>query len=270
MLLNKNIMNAKNIIQLSMEFYSDSRPNLIGPKIKMQLHKILKSVPDNSASKSYFVCAGQYLYTNYIKDHLLLIFIILFVAILLLIRYFTYKKNKVDSNKQENVTENYDGLLNEVSIEQIKHIITSDQPTVNPTKSVDGQDREHVNYLPADMPIKLNGKDITYTKQIYDDPQKFENLNTPNYNYEAAHYSPRSYYNGTYNTYQNSVDTNIPNPIGLPVSFNTSTEKFVNYATSANNDNVDLYQSILDNKEYNMSSNFTTKASRSIDYPFAM
>lgn len=249
-----------------MEFYSDSKPNLIGPKIKMQLHNILKT-PACAPDESYFVKFMKYIYNGYIKDNLVIISIVVIIIVSLCVRYFSYKRKK-RSNGNKKITENYEGLLNEISVEQIKHIVYSDQPTVDPTKSVVKQDKEYTNYPPADLSINLNSKDVEFKQKISPDPPEFENLNTPNYNYEAVHYNPRTYYNGTYNTYENSMDTNIPNPIGLPVNFNTSTEKFVKFATDANNDNVNFYQSILDNKDYNMTNNFYTTGNRAIDPPF--
>jgi cbb3-type cytochrome oxidase subunit 3 len=259
-----------------MEFYSDSRPNLIGPKIKMQLHNILKSQSVSSNQhESYFIKGCKYIYDSYMKNNLVIIFIVLIIIILLTIRYFNYKKQKHNGNNNHNngnITENYDNLLNELSFEQLKHIVRSDEPSVDPTKSVERQDKEYVNYPPTPLPINLQNSEnsIVYKQNIYPDPPDFENLNTPNYNYEAVHYNPRAYYHGTHNTYKNSVDTNIPNPIGLPVNFNSSTEKFVKYAVDANNDNIDNYQSILDNKDYNMTNNFFTKRNRNIDPPFVI
>ena len=248
----------------------------------MQIHNILKSQKVNNNTVGNFF---KNLYDSHIRPNLFVILVVIIIILLLLIRYVTYKKqkkiNSINENyevtngvrKYGNPSENikgYDDLFNELSFDQIKHLIKSEQPSVDPTKSVDNQNKEYTNYPPEKLPINLNdGNGITLKKNIYPDPPNFENLNTPNYNYEAAHYNPRAYYHGTYNTYRNSVDTVIPNPIGLPVNFNTSTEQFVKYATDENNNNVNMYQSILDNKEYNMTNNFYNgRSDRVIDPPY--
>jgi hypothetical protein len=235
-----------------MEFFYDSKPNLIGPKIKMHMHNILKIKPvPNKHIGTVAVGGMKYLYNSFIKGRVVLILTTIIITILLIYRYVTYKKQKNIEHKS-NIMEKYEACLNEAYIDQIKHIMYSDQPSIDPTKSVNNQDKEITNYPPTNIPINLSDG-IVNKQNIYPEPTNFELLNTPNYNYEAVHYNPRSYYNGTYNTYENSVDSNIQNSIGLPVNFNTTTEKFVKYATDSNNDNLNLYQSIIDNKEYNMS-----------------
>jgi len=233
-----------------MEFYSDSKPNLIGPTMKKIASKIIKMPSQNSTISDKVSNMITIFYNDYIQNNLLITFITLVFIVFLIYSYYAHQKNK---KPKENFRNEEQKIINEIMKEQTEHVMISEQPSVDRLHSVKPQETEKVNYPPEPIPINIPGKGFIAAQNIYPDPIHFETLNTPNYDYNNVYTNPsRSYYNGTYNTYNGPQDTNIYNPLGFPTDFNSTTGKFVKEMTDANTFNILNYQSILDNAQDNM------------------
>lgn len=212
-----------------MSFFSDSKPNLIGPKTKLTIDNMMKSQNYNYIISNKISSFFSVIFNDYIFEYKYTLLFILIITILLIWRYRYYTRY-VKLLKKENFNE--DNLFNEISFEQVKHLLKSKQPSVNPLKSINKQSK-----------IKCNKENIINNTPI----TQFQNLNTPNYNYDYPYDNAREYYNGTYNTYENAQDTSIQHPYDFPTNFNTSTGDFVDYMTYMNDKNIVDYRTILDN-----------------------
>jgi len=224
-----------------MEFYSRSKPNLIAPKLKKTIYKIMK---DNSKNKTISEKISNLLYEfykSYIYENKVLILIIFLIIIFLMYRYYNRKEKFANDD-------DYD-VLKDIMGPQTSHLRYDTQPYFNNLKSVEDQ-QQSVNYPPDPLPVNIPDKGIVYTRNLYDDPDPYPKINTANYDYDNVYKNKSlSYYNGTHNTYNNAQDTNIINPLGYLNNFNTSTGDFVGQMTDENTKNILDYQSILDNNQ---------------------
>lgn len=268
-----------------MEFYSNSKPNLIGSKMKKTVYKIMKKGSNNTISDKISNIMSS-TYTNYVKDNLLLIISIAIIIIFLTYRYYN-KKNRENFDKSNeanfNNSDNFNNPNDQHSIvdnilNQTNHLKYDSQPTLDILKSVDDQ-KEKVNYPPDPIRIDIpklnnlpNQKDqnyydncknynndtnqTIYARNIYPELPNFINLNTPNYNYNNVYDNNQlSYYTGTYNPYQHDISGQygtIVNPLGFNTNFNQTTGEFIDGMTNLNKKNLYDYQSILDNMNNNL------------------
>jgi hypothetical protein len=242
-----------------MEFYSNSKPDLVGPKIKKTVYNIMKKKSTDSTISDKISNIMSTFYKNYIEQNKLITFFMIISIIFLIYRYYTNKKNGSNKSNEEYINirkHDEQNVFNEILNNQTAHLRYDSQPSFNKLHSVK-QQAEPINYPPNPLPIRLPEKGLIYAKNIYPDPDTFTNLNTPNYNYDNVYQNPtRSYYTGTRNTYENAKDTNIYNHLSgkwsYPTNFNTSTGDFVQQMTTANNNNIVSYQTILDNMNNNL------------------
>lgn len=234
-----------------MDFFSNSKPDLVGPKVKKSVFKIIKMGGNvNSTISDKISSIFESLYKDYISEYKLIFVIIVFIIIFLLYRY--YNKEKADKiKKEEKFSADEQRIINQIMNEQTADIKYDTQPSFNPLYSVNEQQQDNVNYPPEELPVNVPGKGIIFTKNLYNNyPAAYPNLEVPNYDYNAVYkYPSRSYYSGTYDTYKNAQDTNIINPFGWSNNFNSNTGAFVSGMTDANKQNVLDYQTMLDTME---------------------
>jgi len=234
-----------------MEYYYGKQPNLIGPIMKSTVTKAIKQSNINNTISDKITSYIENLYKQYIIDNKIVIFIIIIIVLFLFYRYYN-KNNKNNKNsKNEHYDNNNNNLLKEINKYQQECLITNDQPTMNPIKSIDDQPTK-VYYPPDPLPINIPEKGLVYTRNLYEDPKSYSSLNHVNYDYNAVH-GDRSYYLGTYPTYQSKQDTTIINPYSWSNDFNTNSGNFVNSMTNKNMENVMDYQTILNNMENDLS-----------------
>ena len=228
-----------------MDFYSNSKPDLIGPKVKKSVYKIIKKNTGGAIISDKISDVLMIFYKNYISPNMFTVVIFVVVIIFLLYRYY----NKGTNNDEEKFTQAESNIIDEIFNDQTSHLKYDSQPTLDILQSVN-EHSEPINYPPDPLPINIPDKGIIHTKNLYNYPQPYANLNNPNYNYNNVYEHPsRSYYTGTYNTYADAQDTNIVNPYDWSNNFNTTTGDFVGQMTDANTRNIVDYQTILDNTQ---------------------
>jgi hypothetical protein len=247
-----------------MDFFSGKNPDLIGPTMKSTLNEIMnKPQINNSTISEKITNVIINFYNDYIYEHMFVVIIIIIIITCLIFRYYD-KKNKKESfvlNESKSKKQNKD------LIEEIKDYNFDDeldaQPNatsppagymyMNPTNGINKQENELVVAYPPDkLPVNDNGN-IIFTRNLYKNPVADEPLNAPDYDYDNVYKNKsRTYYSGAYNTYKNSQDTNIENPLGFSNKFNTTMGNFVGQMTDKNLQSVLGYQTIADNIESNL------------------
>lgn len=232
-----------------MDYFSRAKPNLIDPKLKKTINKIIKKNPSDYTISNWIADMIKSFYRSYIKNNKLIVTVIIIIIVFLTHRYYKAKKRK--EQFQSEFGED-DFLMNDIN-NQTKHLRYDTQPSFNRLYSVKGQ-HQKVTYPADPLPIRLPNEGIQYRRDIYnEDVKEFPHLNTPNYDYNNVYKSnSRSYYNGTYNTYKNAKDTEFVNPLGFSNAFNTTTGKFVGGMTDKNEKVVTDYREIIDNMEDNL------------------
>lgn len=235
-----------------MDFFSKTKPNLIDPKMKKTVYKIIKKNPLNYTISEKISEMMNKFYKSYIKQNLFFILVILAIVIFLVYRY--YKKKENDKNN-ENFQYEFDEdayLMNDIN-NQTNHLRYDTQPSFDRLHSVKYQE-EPVYYPPDPLPINLSGKGIQYKRDIYNEKvNPFPYLNTPNYDYNNVYTNTsRLYHNGTYNTYNDAKDTELVNPLGYSNKFNTTTGDFIKGMTDKNEKVITDYREIIDNMEGNL------------------
>jgi len=227
-----------------MEFYSRSKPNLINNDIKRKVYKIIKKKSISKYTISEKISnLMSYMYKHYIQENKGLVIIIVIIILFLVYRYYN----------KSSITERYSNanVLDDITKALTKHLVYDTQPSFNRLQSVDEQ-AEKINYPPGPLPINLSGDKVVLAKDLYK-VDKFPTMNTPKYNYDNVYTDPsRSYYTGTYNTYDQAQDTDILNPYGYPNNFNTSTGKFITQMTDKNKKNIMDFQGVIDNRDNNL------------------
>jgi len=229
-----------------MEFFSKSQPNLIDADIKKKVFKIIQKKYISKYTISEKIShLMSYMYKHFVQENKGLVIFVVVIVLFLVYRYY----NK--SPKTEKYTNN-NTVLADLTNAMTKHLVYNKQPSFDRLKSVDEQQTEHINYPPTPLPINLSGDKVVLAKDLYK-VDKFPTLNTPKYDYDNVYTDPsRSYYTGTYNTYQNAQDTDIKNPLGFSNAFNTTTGNFITQMTDANKQNISDFQGVIDNRDNNL------------------
>jgi hypothetical protein len=225
------------------DYYYGRKPNLIGPLMTNTVNDISQKPVNGNTISDKVSGVFTAFYDNYIKDFIIIWSIVIIVFVFLIYRYNSIKDKPKREDREPFMYE-----------DQVSHLLHNDQPSINPLYSVRSQEQNHKVYYPPDpLPISIPGSGMVYARDIYNEPKVSDNLNSPNYDYNAVYkYPSRTYYNGTLNTYENAQDTNIVNPYGWSNAFNTTTGNFVTQMTGMNNDNVTNYRRILDNTSDNL------------------
>ncbi len=250
-----------------MEFYSNSRPSLIGGKMKKTVNKIMKNESYNGTISDKISHYLDELYKDNIRDNKLVVFICVAVVLFLLYRYYNRKSREEQEGFSCNTGYPYKDrttqLMREIS-DQTSHLDYQPQPHFNRLQSVNKQQRNPnatVYFPPDPLPVNIPGQGTMFTRGTQSDPtgrwrNPYPNLNNPQYDYNNVYEHPhRAYYHGTLNTYEDAVDTSIPNPLGYPNNFNTSTGDFIAQSADANEKSVLDYQSIVNNMNDNLIDN---------------
>jgi hypothetical protein len=233
-----------------MEFYSNSRPNLIGSKMKKTVNKIVKDQSYNGTVSDKISHQISILYKEYVEDNKLVVFILLAIIIFLLYRYYNRREpNKTTEgfymytdprrfNKVEG-GENYDQLVT--------------QGHFNPIKPLNDQ-AVTVNYTPDPLPIRLPNEGIVLRRNIYDDPDPYPSINVlkDDYYKDVCDEFSGSYYTGRYNTYEDAPDIPVPNVLGYPNTVNFTTDNFTRGMTDKNNKAITDYKTILASTNQNL------------------
>jgi hypothetical protein len=232
-----------------MQFYSNSKPDLIVPKVRNSVVYVIKKKSSFNTLSDKISDLISGFYDSYICDCKIIILLLAAIFVILLCRYYD-KQNKISKgtykDNKEGFSSEEDKLISKLLNDKTNYLEYNTQPSFNRLYSVNDQ-HEPVNYLPDPVPpINMPGKGLVYDNNLYPYSKPYENLNNPNYDYDNVYTTPsRSYYNGTYNPYKNAQDTNITNPMGFSNQFNSTTGNFVGGMTSANNQNITDYQKIL-------------------------
>jgi len=196
------------------EYFSGTKPDLINNKTIKVLDKMLDVpyTPKNKI-KSNFICS---FYENYIESNLFPIFVIIIFALFLIYKYYAKDLTKKKKKKKK---ENF-------------------LPTFNSYYPTDMQN-PYVNYLPDTIPQKVGDEYLTYNdiNPPIKYPQKYPPIPNKIREYEI--------YTGIENTYKNAQDPNLPNALGLPSNYNTTTEEAMEFMTSKNKKNLDALAGIL-------------------------
>ncbi|QKF93834.1 hypothetical protein QKU48_gp0376 [Fadolivirus algeromassiliense] len=234
-----------------MDFYSGKQPNLIGPIMKSTMCKVIKKPTINNTVSDKVSSYVSDLYKDYIIDNKIAIFILLIFVAFLVYRY--YNKNETKKIKpKESFTNEDANLINEIKFYQTKHLQHDNPPKMNPTEPPSEQEND-VFYPPDPLPINIPGNGLVFSRDIYNNTNKFPQFNNTPYDHNNVYnYPTNTYFEGTYNTYQNAQDTNIMNPYNWSNSFNTNSGAFVSPMTNLNMQNMVDYQTILDNTNNNL------------------
>jgi hypothetical protein len=242
-----------------MDFYANSKPSLIGANMKKTVNKIMKNESYTGTISDKLSHYIDELYKDNIKNNKFVVFVLVAVIFFLLYRYYN-RASKVQRT-EEFYTDNTYRTMNEIT-DQTNHLNYQPQPHFNRLQSVNKQlHNTTVSYPPDPLPINIPSEGIIYTRGTASDPtgnwrHPYPNLNNPDYDYNNVYkYPQRAYYNGTYNTYADAVDTSIPNPLGYPNNFNTSTGDFIVQSTNANEKSILDYQTIINNMNNNLIDN---------------
>jgi hypothetical protein len=262
-----------------MDFYSNSKPNLISSKIRNKVKlmtykspKIKSNLNNVNNIKSIFNDFLYYLYSSYIKPNKEILFIIIASCLFLWYRCQVSKKEKEDLkidelleefNNEDNAQKNYNFIEcgKEPSVNDIMRNISrqtmhmrsdiGNQPSMNPSIPVKDQYVEQVNYMPDNVPINIDGSG----PRILNMPtsEAYHNLISPSMKHNAGiNDVSRQYYTGIHNSYQNQLDTDIINPLGFPNNFNSTTDEYVDKNVNLNKQNLIDYSQILYNTNQNL------------------
>lgn len=233
-------------------YFSGSKPNLINKKI-------LKHY-ENSFTVEPVVQTGgwgeylSYFYYEYIQHNLLLIILLAIFIIFLIYRYKTRDlydednntnkiNNKVNTNMDDENDDNYNDNNNDIYEGFIDDCIEDSEgykgpftPTFNPYYPVKEQS-SYVNYLPDSFPYEQNG-------EFYNNEPTDPIIN--HYKYPSnVNWDEHVDYTGLTNTYYGAEDPVLPNALGLPSNYNTTTAESVAYMTTQNRRSVDMMADIM-------------------------
>lgn len=231
------------------EYYSNAKPNLIGPRIEKTVYTLKKMEVNNNSISDKVVHFISTFYDDYIKQNKLVTFIIISIIAFLSYRYVNrVQKEKFNNNEQH--------IIDEIMNKQTQHLANDDQAHFDRLIAVNNQ-QQPVNYLPGGLPINLPNQGIVQRQAIKPYPQQYAGQGTdvpsfnPNYNNVQTAKS-RSHYAGTHNTYQNTPHNDAVNPLGFSTQFNKTTGNFVGSMTNKNKQNAIDYNAILNNVNKNL------------------
>lgn len=219
------------------DLYSGNAPDLISKKVIKDFHlmynsrKTLNVIPENGVSSFY---------SEYIQPNLILL-ILLFIFILFLVCRYTLKDDMIAYEKMFNVGAGNNVLYkaNPASVmafknddeKKVYNSSNNNIPTFNPYYPISKQN-SLVNYLPDNIPLKIDDKYTIYTDLHPVSRDYKEQLFSYNENNDELEYT------GTFNTYQNSVPSCV-NQLGYTNDYNITTENAVSYMTALNKKNLE-------------------------------
>jgi len=229
-----------------MDYYSKSKPNLVGAKIQKTVYKIMKKKTNNSTISDKVSNMITSFYSDVIKPNKVITIVIVIIIACLIYRWNQKKDRK------EQFTDEEQKIINEITNKQTAHLRNNEQYSFNPSYPISSQQTK-VNYPADPLPINLPGHGTVLRRDLYSYSTPYPDLN-PSYNppNSTDPMLSRLYYTGLSNPYQCAQDTTMQNPLGYPTNFNTSTGNFVSQQTDANRNNITDYNQILNNMNGNI------------------
>lgn len=195
-----------------MDFFSNSRPNLISNRTIKALEKLYSIKGGDTVNEKGVSDTLYNLYKNYIEPNIFLFILLIIFCLFLIYKY-------ISKNQEEF------------------------QPTFNPSIPIESQN-SYVNYLPDNAALNVGGELKSYNDLV---PPKSVPFEYPPIIHPQQN---RNVYTGTTNTYLNAQDTRIPHPFDWPMDLNETTDAAVNYMTKKNRKSVDNITNSIINGEY--------------------
>jgi hypothetical protein len=225
-----------------MEFYSNSKPDLIANNIKRKFKNIsTEKISNELVITDNFTDSIMFFLREYVEPNK---FIIIFVCIVVTYLYYRYenKKTKTNTNQEPFRSDDFKKLKKELS-SQTTHLPLNEQPTFNPLYPVANQYND-TNYLPDKIPIRINDKfHMVRGNDMYGSPKEYTNMIDPKYDYMTPYVNKsRNIYTGVTNTYQGEPDTTMVNPLGFANNQVSSDAEFVTGMTTANLNNFKTFK----------------------------
>jgi len=186
-----------------MDFYSNSKPDLICSKNKKPLYNIGSELQPNKETISETVLnIINTLYIKYIIPNMTITICMVVFILFLIYRYYTTANNNTKKQKSKSapINTNY-GL-----------VIGNNENNGN---------NDITNQLSDPHYVIIDDKQIPLIQKYHSEEKK--------------------YYTNTTNDYKNTQDTDIINPLGFSNDFNTTTGAFVGEMTDLNNQNVENF-----------------------------
>lgn len=185
-----------------MEFFSNSKPDLINKKTMRNIEKML--VIQNPVKELTVIDSFFSFYENYISPNIFVLILLIMFGMFLAYRYLA-KQNK--------------------ELEDFR-------PALNPSIPIKDQ-QSFVHYLPDDIPENVNGVVTTYNEL---NPQKLSTAVLPDIPKPWGH---KEINVGFTNSYKNTDDSRIMQPFDWPDNLNSSTSSAVEYMVDKNRQNFD-------------------------------
>ncbi|MBA42589.1 MAG: hypothetical protein CMF62_01085 [Magnetococcales bacterium] len=221
-----------------MEFYSNSKPDLIANNIKRKFKNIsTKKISNELVIQDNFTDYIMFFLREYIEPNKFIIIFVFIVVTYLYYRYENKKTKKIKNNPEPFRSDDLQKLKKQIS-SQTTHLPLNEQATFNPLYPVANQYHD-VNYLPDKIPMRIdNNFQMVRGNDMYGSPQEYKNMIDPKYDYNIPYVNKsRNIYTGVTNTYQNQPDSSMINPLGLPNNQISSDAEFVTGMTNANLNN---------------------------------
>jgi hypothetical protein len=196
-----------------MEFYSNTKPNLLATNIKNSFVSQNTPSPDINPFADKLTSSLMYILREYIEPNKLLIIIIISLVSYL---YYCYdiKQSKLKEQKK-----------NKLNQKENFHTFSPFYPINN--------NNHNINYLSDIIPRNKNTTE--QNNQTHDFNQYFDHQNIQTD--PTAYYQNRNTH--TLNTPQNNYDTQIENPLGFSNNFVSSDDSFINQNNQQNMDAID-------------------------------
>lgn len=209
-----------------MEFFSNSKPDLINKKTVRSMEKMLSF--KNPIRELSVIDSFASFYDTYISPNIFVLILLILFCLFLAYKYIA-KQTKIDEDNKEEF-----------------------RPALNPTLPIKEQ-QSFVHYLPDDIPQTFNGKLTTVNELMPPETPIFELPNIPK---PWAH---REVDVGFDNLYKNANNHLIAHPYDWPNNFNSSTSSSVGYMTDKNKQSFDkLSKQISDDNDKLSQSQYQT------------
>ena len=217
------------------DFFSDQNPDLINKKTMASFQKILTKRVTITGEVTW----SDYVYNvydSYVKPNAFFIIVLILLIAFLVYRYWS---------KSHSLNEPLDSMGSLSSLtgpitgpDECKVLIDeSPLPTFNPYYPVSEQN-SYVNYLPNTIPLYSNGRDVMPPSEEHCEPEY-----TP---LTDSLYHPFRTYTGI--AEYTSSDPMLPNALGWPADYNSTTDNALDYFAGQNRRNLDMLATIMFDK----------------------
>jgi hypothetical protein len=209
-----------------MEYFTNSKPTLISDKTVTMYKKMIDDITYENSS------IFKKIYDKIIYPNLGLFIIIIIIVVVLIYMYKRHRENFSNNHNNHNNHNRHSKMLIDpmdenkfMAIDHPRERIA--RPTFNPYYPV-AQQVSHVNYLPDQIPVQLNGGFIN---------------NTGNTDYD-----PTAYYANEYEKNENNPIYSGPFYSGSSINGGVSDDSYKNFV-SANANTLDEYNTIIGDKQ---------------------